>query len=76
MSKRIFISYSHKQGEWVWKNLVPCLKAGGAEVRIDIERFRAGKEVVAQMDAEQDAADLSVLVLSPEYLASAMCQTS
>lgn len=74
MGKKVFISYSHQQGEWVWNNLVPCLKAGGAEVRIDIERFRAGKEVVAQMDAEQDASDLSVLVLSPEYLASAMCQ--
>ncbi len=74
MPKKVFISYSHKQGEWVWKNLAPCLRAGGAEVRIDIERFRAGKEVAAQMDAEQDASDLSVLVLSPEYLASAMCQ--
>ncbi len=74
MDKKIFVSYSHNQGEWVWKNLVPCLRAGGAEVHIDIERFRAGKEVVAQMDAEQDASDLSVLVLSPKYLASPMCQ--
>lgn len=74
MPKKVFISYSHKQGEWVWKNLVPCLRAGGAEVRIDIERFCAGKDVTAQMDAEQDASDLSVLVLSREYLASPMCQ--
>ena len=74
MAKKVFISYNHKQGEWVCNNLVPCLRAGGAEVRIDAERFRAGKEVVAQMDAEQDVSDLSVLVLSPEYLASAMCR--
>jgi len=74
MSKIVFISYNHKQGDWVLNNLLPCLRAGGAEVRIDIERFRAGKEVVAQMDAEQDVSDLSVLVLSPEYLASAMCR--
>lgn len=74
MPKSVFISYSHHQGEWVWQRLKPCLEAGGAEVRIDIERFRAGKDVTAQMDAEQDASDFSLLVLSPEYLASAMCQ--
>lgn len=74
MPKTVFISYSHHQGEWVWQRLKPCLQAGGAEVRIDVERFRAGKDVTAQMDAEQDASDFSLLVLSPEYLASTMCQ--
>lgn len=74
MPKTVFISYSHHQGEWVWQRLKPCLQGGGAEVRIDVERFRAGKDVTAQMDAEQDASDFSLLVLSPEYLASTMCQ--
>ena len=74
MPKKVFISYSHNQGGWVRKSLVPCLQAGGAEVRIDVEGFRAGKDVTAQMDAEQDASDFSLLVLSPEYLASAICQ--
>lgn len=73
MSKKIFISYSHKQGEWVWKNLVPCLRAGGAEVIIDRERAQAGKAIIVQMDAQLDAADLSVLVLSPDYFASSYC---
>ncbi|NUM73280.1 toll/interleukin-1 receptor domain-containing protein [candidate division KSB1 bacterium] len=72
MSKTVFISYSHHQGEWVWQRLKPCLQAGGTEVRIDVERFRAGKEVTAQRDAQQDASDFSLLVLSPEYLASIM----
>lgn len=56
----------------MWQRLKPCLEAGGAEVRIDVERFRAGKDVTAQMDAEQDTSDFSLLVLSPEYLASVM----
>ncbi len=73
MPKSVFISYSHRQGEWVWDRLVPCLKAGGAEVLIDRERFDVGRAVVGQMDATQDTADVHVLVLSPEYLASGPC---
>lgn len=68
MSRKIFISYCHRQGEWVWQRLVPCLKAGGAEVSMDVERFRAGVGVIGQMDAAQDQADASFLVLTPDYL--------
>jgi hypothetical protein len=73
MIKKVFISYSHEQGEWVWDDLVPCLKAGGAEVLIDRERFEAGKSVVGQMDKIQNKADISLLVFSPEYLKSKYC---
>ncbi len=45
----------------------------GAEVLIDRERFKAGKVLVAQMDAIQDTADINVFVLSPDYLKSANC---
>ncbi len=74
MDKRVFISYCHAQGDWVSNRLVPCLRAGGADVLIDYERFAAGKAVVGQMDATQDAAETSVLVLSPAYLASDYCR--
>jgi len=70
---KVFVSYSHVQGEWVLDRLVPCLKAGGAEVMIDVERFRAGGGVYRQMDATQDQADRHVLVLSAAYLASTPC---
>ncbi len=72
-SRKVFVSYSHHQGDWVWDRLVPVLKAGGAEVLIDRERFTAGRELLGQMDAAQDAADVNVLVFSPDYLASASC---
>jgi hypothetical protein len=72
-ARKVFISYSHQQGDWVWDRLVPVLKAGGAEVLIDLERFTAGRALVGQMDATQDAADVHVLVFSPDYLASAAC---
>lgn len=70
---RVFVSYSHRQGEWVWDRLVPVLKAGGAEVLIDRDRFEAGKSVLGQMDEVQDEAERHVLVLSQEYLASKYC---
>ena len=73
MAKKVFISYPHLQAEWVLGRLVPCLEAGGAEVVIDRDRFAAGKAVVGQMDAIQDTADLSLLVLSPDYLGSGYC---
>jgi len=59
---RVFVSYSHQQGPWVWDRLVPVLKAGGAEVLIDKERFRLGNAVVKQMDALQAQADRHLLV--------------
>lgn len=70
---KMFVSYSHKQGEWVWDRLVPCLKAGGVEVLIDRERFEAGKGVLGQMDSVQGQAEKHLLFLSPDYLASDYC---
>ena len=40
-SVKVFVSYSHAQGEWVLDRLVPCLKAGGAGVLIDVERWES-----------------------------------
>ena len=75
MSKRVFVSYSHKQGQWVWERLVPILRAAGcAEVLIDRERFRAGRGVKGQMDARQEQADVSLLGLTPDYLARDSCR--
>src|SRR5215510_2417096 len=74
MSKKVFVSYCHRQGEWVLNRLVSCLRAGGAEVYIDHERFKAGLGVIGQLDAMQDAAEITVLVLSPDYLKSDYCR--
>lgn len=74
MPRKVFVSYSHRQGEWVWDRLVPVLKAGGAEPLVDRERFRLGRALFDQMDALQDEADIHLLCLSEEYLASAACR--
>ena len=39
---KTFVSYSHAQGDWVWNDLVPVLKARGAEPLGELERFTAG----------------------------------
>ncbi len=73
MNNRIFISYSHKQAEWVFNKLVPSLRAGGANLAIDVKRADSGKALILQIDDIQDASDLILLVLTPDYLASEYC---
>ncbi len=73
MAGKIFVSYSRAEGEWVRRDLVPCLVAAGAEVFVDTELFEAGRGLVGQMDGAQERADISLLVLSPGYLASPYC---
>jgi hypothetical protein len=72
--RKIFVSYSHTQRDWVHDRLCPCLLASGVEVLIDTARFHAGQQVLGQMDALQDAADVTLPVLTPEYLASDACR--
>jgi hypothetical protein len=58
---KVFLSYSHKQKSWVRNRLVPVLRAGGAQVLIDTERFRLGHGIIGEMDTTQDAAEKHVL---------------
>ena len=70
---RVFVSYSHAQGNWVKNCLVPLLRAGRAELLIDWERFKVGTTVIGQMDAIQVQADVNILCLTEQYLASKYC---
>jgi hypothetical protein len=71
---KVFVSYAHTQGAWVWGRLVPVLKAGGAEVLIDRERFEAGFAVVGQMDGWQDQAERQLICWSADHAASDACR--
>jgi hypothetical protein len=74
MPKSVFISYSRKQSDWVWDRLVPCLKAGGAEVLFDKDEFEAAHALEPMEKDVQGRADLDLLVLSSDYLTSKYCQ--
>ena len=69
----IFVSYSHKQSEWVHSRLIPVLRATGGEVLVDIDHFKAGQTVIGQMDKLQGAASRHLLLISTDYMASAYC---
>jgi hypothetical protein len=71
---QVFVSYSHTNTDWVRDRLVPVLKASGAEVFVDVERFEPGGGMHRQMDEWQDKADKHVLVLSDGYSKSPACQ--
>lgn len=70
---RVFISYSHRQREWVRGRLVPCLRGARIEVLIDDVLMPVGAVVMGHMDAMQDAAETTLAVLTPDYLASGFC---
>lgn len=70
---KIFVSYSHKQVDWVRNRLIPCLRSGGIEIDLDYERFKAGVAIVGQMDKAQDEARATLLVLTDDYLKSDYC---
>lgn len=74
MKKKVFVSYSHRDSDWVRDRLVPCLDAGGAEVLVDYREFTGGRTVLGQMNDTQDKADHHILVLTKAYLASDMCR--
>jgi len=74
MAKKVFVSYNHKQIEWVKSRLIPCLTAGGSDILVDYKEFGAGRTVIGQMDSTQDKADIHLLVLTTEYLNSTYCQ--
>lgn len=74
---KVFVSYSWKQeaaDHWVWDCLVPCLKAGGAELLIDRVDLQAGRPPWDQTDRLQAQADRQVLVLCDRYFESPNCQ--
>ncbi len=70
---KIFISYAHEQGPWVWRYLVPVLKAAGADLLIDVERFKYGVSVPRQMNEAQDEAEYQLLCFSRAYFQSSYC---
>jgi hypothetical protein len=66
----VFVSYSHRNGDWVRGWLVPQLKSAGLRVCIDHESFAPGAPSLTEMERAVLQSRKTVLVLTPEYLQS------
>jgi len=66
----VFISYSHADQDWVWKWLVPRLKAEGLILCTDQESFDIGVPSLVNMENAVLASRHTLLVLTPAYVGS------
>jgi tetratricopeptide (TPR) repeat protein len=66
----IFISYSHKDEEWVVNTLLPALEQASLKVCIDYRDFDAGKPSIVNMEDAVDESRHTVLVLTPNWTGS------
>src|SRR5215468_2047166 len=66
----VFLSYSHRNKEWVRDWLVPRLKDAGLKVCIDHESFAAGAPSITEMECAVLQSRKTLCILTPEYLQS------
>jgi hypothetical protein len=66
----VFISYSHKNKEWVRGELLSRLEEAGLRVCIDYRDFRLGAPSITEMERAASTSRKTLLVLTPEYVAS------
>ncbi|MEW6402178.1 MAG: toll/interleukin-1 receptor domain-containing protein [Chloroflexota bacterium] len=66
----VFISYSHKDEEWVVNTLLPTLEKAGLSVCIDYRDFDAGRPSIVNMEDAVDESRHTVLVLTPNWPAT------
>jgi tetratricopeptide (TPR) repeat protein len=66
----VFISYSHKDNEWVCDWLLPRLEAAGLQVCIDFRNFEVGLPSLVNMEHAVERSRKTLLVLTPNWIAS------
>ena len=66
----VFLSYSHRNKDWVRGWLVPHLKDAGLKVCIDHESFTPGAPLMTEMERAALESRKTVCILTPEYLQS------
>ena len=70
----VFISYSHRNRDWVDGWLVSQLKNAGLKVCIDHEDFEPGAPSITEMERAVLQSRKTVLILTPEYLQSSWAE--
>jgi len=67
----VFISYSHHDEDWTQNWLLPRLEATGIHACIDFRDFQPGAPSLNEMERAVLQSRKTLLVLTPDYLASA-----
>lgn len=70
----VFLSYSSHDKQWVRGELLPRIEAAGLRALIDFRDFRPGAASIKEMERGVTVCRTTLLVLSPEYIASAWCE--
>lgn len=66
----VFVSYSHKDIEWVQKELIPRLKKAKLKICLDDKDFLAGGTAIVTMQDAIEVSRRTLLVLTPNYMTS------
>jgi hypothetical protein len=66
----VFISYSHKDIEWVQEELIPRLKKAALKICLDDKEFLAGGVAIVTMQDSIELSRRTLLVLTPSYMTS------
>lgn len=66
----VFLSYSHRDREWVRERLLPRLRSAGVKVCIDEEDFEPGEYSVLSMQKAVMNSRRLLLVLTPAWVKS------
>ncbi|MBL8015559.1 MAG: toll/interleukin-1 receptor domain-containing protein [Candidatus Doudnabacteria bacterium] len=66
----VFISYSHKDEDWVRTTLLPTLEKRNLKICIDYRDFIAGKAAIINMQDASEASRHTLLVMTPRWVES------
>lgn len=66
----VFISYSHRDAEWVKDWLLPRLEAAGLSVCVDFRDFKIGVPSLINMENAVERSRKTLLVLTPNWVKS------
>jgi len=70
----VFISYSHRNKNWVHGVLLPRLEKANLKVFIDFRDFKIGAASVKEMERGITRSQKTLVVLTPEYLKSSWAE--
>ena len=70
LGRDVFVSYSHKDSDWVRNWLLPRLEGAGLRVCIDFRDFEIGTPSLVNMERAVESCRTTLLVLTPDWTRS------